>query len=892
MLVGDVTGGALSARAAEALVAVQADPRLALQLAQSVRADRSADPSARSMAARAEGLAHMALDDAGLALAHLRAAVRVADHAGLVTRAAEARMSLAFVLTNTGRFGDALAALDRAAAVLTGGDAGRVRAQRALVLQRLGRGADALTEFRRALEILRREGDALWEARLLLNRGVLHAYAGSLALAEEDLQTACRLATALGQDLLGAYAQHNLGFVAARRGDVPVALSRYDDAQQTLRRLGKPDALADLDRCDLLLSVRLVAEARELATRAVDALEALGMRSDLAEARLMLAQAALLEGDASLAEALAREAQHDFARQRRRGWVALARYVALRAAFEARAPSPQLVTVATRTATALAAAGWTVPALDARVIAARVALDVGQTQVAKRQLALAAAARSRGPASLRAKAWHAEALLRAATGNNSGAFRAIDAGVRVVEDHQATLGATELRAHATGHASELAGLGVRLAVEQRSAVRLLAWAERARASALRFRPARPPEDEALAADLAELRRIVAELDEAALAGTTSATLLRRQVHLEQSVRRRARHARGAERTVGAVPSLSSLSAALGDRALVELIDVDGMLHAVVLVAGRARLHNLGATSRAHGELQSLRFMLRRLAAGRASATSLAAASAAAAASAEALDEQLLRPLRADIADRNLVVVPTGPLHALPWSMLPTCRGLAASVAPSATTWHHCQTTVASAGDRHMALVAAAQPPAAADEVRAVAAASHDPLVLVGDAATTSAVLAAFEDAAVVHIASHARFRADNPLFSCVYLDDGVITVYDLERLRRVPDLVVLSACESGLSAVHAGDELMGLAAALFASGTRQLVASVVPVPDVATRKLMLAFHEQLRRGHSGRRLRSPIMGVADALAAAQLQTAGEDYATRAAAAGFVCFGAG
>ena len=36
-----------------------------------------------------------------------------------------------------------------------------------------------------------------------------------------------------------------------------------------------------------------------------------------------------------------------------------------------------------------------------------------------------------------------------------------------------------------------------------------------------------------------------------------------------------------------------------------------------------------------------------------------------------------------------------------------------------------------------------------------------------------------------------------------------LTVYDLERLQRAPHRLVLSSCESGLSAVHAGDELMG-----------------------------------------------------------------------------------
>ena len=50
--------------------------------------------------------------------------------------------------------------------------------------------------------------------------------------------------------------------------------------------------------------------------------------------------------------------------------------------------------------------------------------------------------------------------------------------------------------------------------------------------------------------------------------------------------------------------------------------------------------------------------------------------------------------------------------------------------------------------------------------------------------------------------------------------------HDLEALERAPGRLVLSACDSGLSAVRPGDELMGLAAAMFMLGTRTLAASV------------------------------------------------------------------
>ena len=155
--------------------------------------------------------------------------------------------------------------------------------------------------------------------------------------------------------------------------------------------------------------------------------------------------------------------------------------------------------------------------------------------------------------------------------------------------------------------------------------------------------------------------------------------------------------------------------------------------------------------------------------------------------------------------------------------------------------------------------------------------------MTGQRATVDRVITALDGAGLAHIAAHGHFRSDNPLFSSLQLQDGPLTVHDLEGLRQAPRHVVLSACESGLPTVHPGDEVVGLAAALLALGTSSLIATVAPIPDEASRPLMLRFHGHLRRG----------LTPAAALAVAQqeLLLLGSP-ADRAAAAGFVCFGAG
>jgi CHAT domain-containing protein len=225
----------------------------------------------------------------------------------------------------------------------------------------------------------------------------------------------------------------------------------------------------------------------------------------------------------------------------------------------------------------------------------------------------------------------------------------------------------------------------------------------------------------------------------------------------------------------------------------------------------------------------------------------------------------------------MVVVPTGPLHALPWAALPSCAGRPVTVAPSVLSWLRAVRVLAAHRGAGSVWVAGPGLEHAVREVVGLRDASGGGRLLVAEQSTVDAVLAALDGAdnhgaGIAHIAAHGRFRSDQPLFSTIELADGPLYVHDLDRLRRGPRLLVLSACEGGLSGVHPGDELMGLAAALLTRGTATMIASVVPVPDERTAEVMTALHAGLRAG----------LAPAAALAAAQA-----DHGQL----GFVCFGA-
>ena len=878
---------ALLVSAEQAVDLAFTDPRRAAALAAGVRGRSGAGPEARAVALRAAGLVAVGRGELAEAARSLREAIDVAEHSGLAFRGAEARASLSYVLTLTGRTVEALAEVDRAGSVLEGVKGAQLRMQRALILTELGLFDEAEAGFADALRALRRAGGSpLVEGDVHTNRSLLHARRRYWRAADDDLDRAAELYKLAGHPGRLANVEHNRGTAAVARGDVPSALLHFDAAEALLRSQDRDLGLIPLERAQALLSVRLNVEARAAAEEAVSGFERAQNAVDLVEARLVLARAALAGGDPGTARAEADRARRSAVRQQRPGWAALAAYVALRARWDGGERGESMVSAGRRVLPALLGTGWAVAAADVRLLVARLLLDLGRTDPARRLLEEAAGVRRRGPAELQAAAWHAEALLRLAGGDRRGADAALATAIAVLDRFRAGLGATELRAHVSSLGAEVADLGMTLALRSGRPASVLRWAERWRAGALLLPPARPPQDASLAADVGELRQVAREAEELAARGGDTVPLLERQAKLERAIRERSRHAPGSGAAATGSP-VRQLAAALGGAVLAEFVSSDGELSAVVLQAGRPRLVRLGPVSAVTPAVDALRFGMRRLAFGWASPASLDAAEALVERSARELDDRLIVPLGIPGAiDVPLVLVPTGALHSVPWAVLPSCAGRAVSVTPSAALWLRAAAVDRPGTVRSQRRVFVAGPGLAhaTAEVTALTRGERGVERYTGRQARVDAVARAMDGAGVVHVAAHGSFRADNPAFSSLELADGPLTVFDLERLSAPPAYVVLSACDSAVAGVHPGDELIGLAAALLGMGTRSLVASVLPVGDDASVPLMRSFHHRFRGGDA----------PAAALAGAQRELSGpeQDRRTRLAAAGFVCLGAG
>jgi tetratricopeptide (TPR) repeat protein len=866
--------------AREALRLADSEPRRAATLGTAVLATARAgrDHAAAAVAERAVGLATVHVGDLDTALLHLRSAIRHGRRAGSPLLAAEARMTLAFALNRRGRPRAALREIDAAMRDVDGVPRARAEAQRAAIMHQLGRTDDALVGYQRALPVLRRAGDRLWMLRVLSNRGLLHGHRRAFAMADADLREAAELTRRLDLRMFAAFVHQNLGEVHGLRGDVPTALHHLHQAEELVGPLQFKAGPLLADRSELLLSVRLTTEAREAAEQAVAAFEAEHRSIAVPEVRLVIARAATLDGDTATALVQARRAAREFARQGRPQSAAAARLMVLAARAASAHRRPVGIGEVERCIADLPA-GWPAAVLEARLLAARLALGRGQVDRGRRFLVAAGQTRRSGPATLRARGWYAQAQLRRIDGNLRGATSAVRAGLRILDEQRATLRATDLRAHAAGHRFELVGLGLDIAMSGGRPEQVFAWAERGRASHLLQQPARPPEDPVVAEAVADLRATATEIHAGRLAGRNVTRLVQRQIGLERRIRDHCRMQRGDDAGDPIEPiGARQLAGALGGAVLLEYVVHDATMHVLSSADGRITLRPVAPLDDVQGLVDRVTFTLRRLGhpaasdAGRTAATRLLRVSAA------ALDAMVLGPVAADVGDRPLVVIPTGPLQSLPFSVLPSCAGRPVSVAPSATLWHHAAAAPASASPRRV-LVGYGLPGAVAEAE--TLGRMHATAPIVRDDATVDTVTRAMDGAELAHIAAHGRVQPSNPLFSSLMLADGPLTVYDMERLDRVPRTVVLAACDTGRTVVQTGDEVLGISATLLSRGARQVVASVVPLPDVATGPLMVAFHRRLLAGQP----------APDALAAVQQRFAGEDGGAAAAAAGFVCVGA-
>jgi tetratricopeptide (TPR) repeat protein len=835
-------------------------------------------PYVASVAHQAAGIVLREVGDVEAGVRELRSALRFARRTGSPERECDVLGSLGVGLVYAGRTAAGLTSLGAAIERSSGVQSGRVLHLRGMMLWTLGRYPAALDDCQHAVAALQRAGDRVWAARALNSRGLVYLALGQPGRADADFVAAGLLYDETGQDLASAHAVLNRGVAALRSGDLPAALSFFDGAASRYRPLNVPTPSLSLDRCDALLTAGLVDDALAEADAAVrDIEQTRGRSTKKAELLLMAATCALAAAQPPVAMERAQAAERLFRSQQNAWFQAHSRLVAAAARFAAGPVSPRLLHTAQRAAARLEELG-SAEATRAHLLAGRVALELRRGDDAERHLLAAARGRRRGPAMWRASGWLGEALRADAAAEPRRLLAACRRGLEVLDEHRFTLGASEMRALATAHGAELAALAQRHAAAARNPRRFLAWAERWRATALAVPAVRPPADPELIAALAALREVTGRLDEARRLGRPAAALQREQARLEGVVRARSLLARGTGAGAAEI-DVGRLLDELGQARLAEIVDVDGDLHVLVCGAGRVQQFAAGRTADALRAAEFARFALRRLARSRPGDdpdSSMAILKAAG----PDLQDAILGPAAGCLADGPVVVVPPGKLHTIPWPLLPALADRIFNVAPSASSWLRAH-AAPPPGRRHVTLARGPGLVTDGAEVPAVAELYDDVTVLSGNEATARGVLSALDGSWLAHIAAHGRFRADSPMFSSLRMQDGPLTVYDFEQLRRAPYRLVLPSCDSAAAAAVGADELLGLVSSLLPLGTAGIVAGVLPLNDHAVMPLMVNLHRYLRAGQ----------GLAESLCNVRREATGEP-AQRAAAISLLALGAG
>lgn len=109
-----------------------------------------------------------------------------------------------------------------------------------------------------------------------------------------------------------------------------------------------------------------------------------------------------------------------------------------------------------------------------------------------------------------------------------------------------------------------------------------------------------------------------------------------------------------------------------------------------------------------------------------------------------------------------------------------------------------------------------------------------------------------KDAWRIHFAVHGFTDETRPELSGLVLaldgdhaEDGLLQVYEIFNLQLDADLVVLSACDTGLGLNVNGEGLLGVTRALLYAGASSVVVSLWQVADISTSELMIRFYENL-----------------------------------------------
>jgi tetratricopeptide (TPR) repeat protein len=223
----------------------------------------------------------------------------------------------------------------------------------------------------------------------------------------------------------------------------------------------------------------------------------------------------------------------------------------------------------------------------------------------------------------------------------------------------------------------------------------------------------------------------------------------------------------------------------------------------------------------------------------------------------------------DPADAQaLLLLPDGPLWALPFDALPLAGGgvlgdrVPTVVAPTVSVISQLQSRARSPrGPQHWRMLAVGSPaagpefppiPGTAGQVAAIAGLIPGTVSLTGSAAGRQQLTHHLRTATHVHIAAHA-FGTPDDYLPHIVLSDGLggpdrLYAAEIARLSMQADLVFLSACSTSVGRLSVGEGVVSVGRAFVLAGARCVIATLWPIEDTEAVDLVSFFYARLREG--------------------------------------------
>ncbi len=323
----------------------------------------------------------------------------------------------------------------------------------------------------------------------------------------------------------------------------------------------------------------------------------------------------------------------------------------------------------------------------------------------------------------------------------------------------------------------------------------------------------------------------------------------------------------AENGIRSIPSVSMLQSAIADdESLIEYFAVNGMIGAFILDRQQiVVVKNIASSDELSHYTRRLRYHIQRAEImDRYFSTRKESMQEELVCLLQKLYQLLLAPVLDRLRHKKIVVILHGLLHGIPIHALHDGSNYVLDnyetvYAASASTWYLSRTQhdkntglikdSATSGTLLMAIPSKGIE-RVSGEVDGLAKSLEKPIVFHGEEATIQAFRENAPRCKTIHIATHAVFREDSPLFSALKFSDGWLLARDLYDIKLNCDLATLSACRTGSTFVAPGDEIYGLARGFLFAGVRSLAVSLWPADDEATSELMPLFYEGINQGKS------------------------------------------